>query len=247
MHLANGDAADVTASSASVATLEGVSVVRERRTTQELVHQFLRDAILSGQLRGGARLVQDKLATELNVSRVPVREALLQLEAEGLVRMEAHRGASVVWLSPEEIAELFDIRCLLVTDAVRRAVPQLTDEQIARLEDIEQRQVNESNMAARTRLTHAFYSTLLEHLNRPRQTAMIDRLERELERYLEPLGRPHLGHTALVDACRRRDADRASALVGEHLRRVSERAVKSVRRLMSSGETLRPERRSRRA
>src|SRR6266849_3432682 len=119
------------AASASVALLNGVSAVRQRRTTQELVVEFLREGILSGALRGGARLVQDKIATELNVSRVPVREALLQLEAEGLVRMEAHRGASVVWLALEEIAEIFDIRELLVLDAVRRVVPTLTDKQVA--------------------------------------------------------------------------------------------------------------------
>jgi len=234
------------AASASVALLEGVAAVRERRTTQELVFGFLRDAILSGKLRGGSRLVQDRIATELNVSRVPVREALLQLESEGLVRMEAHRGASVVWLSPEEIAELFDIRGLLVTDAVRRAVPGLTDEQIERLEEIERRELHETNMAARARLTHAFYATLFEHLDRPRQTAMMDRLEREVERYLEPLERPHLGHAELVDACRRRDADRAAAIAADHLQHVSERAVEGVRRLMSAGEALRPNRRSRR-
>ena len=232
--------------SASVALLDGASAVRERRTTQELVFDLLREAILSGKLRGGSRLVQDKIATELNVSRVPVREALLQLESEGLVRMEAHRGASVVWLSPEEIAELFDLRALLVTDAVRRAVPGLTDEQIERLEKIERREMRESNMAARARLTHAFYATLFEHLNRPRQVAMIDRLEREVERYLEPLERPHLGHADLVEACRRRDAERAAAIAGEHLHRVSQRAVDGVRRLMSAGEALRPTRRGRR-
>ena len=231
------------AASTSVASLDGASAVRQRRTTQEMVFDFLRDAILSGKLRGGSRLVQDKIATDLNVSRVPVREALLQLESEGLVRMEAHRGASVVWLSPEEIAELFDIRALLVADAVRRAVHGLTDEQIERLQDIERREVRETNMAARARLTHAFYTTLFEHLNRPRQVALIERLEREVERYLEPLERPHLGHAELVDACRRRDADGAAAIAREHLQRVSERAVEGVRRLMSTGEALRPNRR----
>lgn len=232
--------------SASVALLDGASAVRERRTTQELVFGVLRDAILNGKLHGGSRLVQDKIATELNVSRVPVREALLQLESEGLVRMEAHRGASVVWLSPEEIAELFDMRALLVADAVRRAVPELTDEQIDHLEDIELREMHETNITARTRLTHLFYATLFEHLNRPRQVAMIERLEREVERYLEPLERPHLGHAELVDACRRRDAERAAALAGEQLHRVSERAVESVRRLISTGQAVRPNRRGRR-
>ena len=219
----------------SLATLDGAAAVRERRTAQELVVDFLRDAILSGRLRGGTRLVQDKIAADLFVSRVPVREALLQLEAEGLVRMEAHRGASVVWLGPEEIAELFEIRELLMTPAVRMVVPTLTDDQVARLEAIDRKQVTERNMATRVRLTHAFYSTLFERLNRPRLKAMMDKFEREVERYLQPLERPHLGHSELVQACRDRDADRAAELMREHLRRVARRAVETVK-TMAAGE-----------
>jgi DNA-binding GntR family transcriptional regulator len=225
-----------------VGALDGAAAVRDRRTTQELVFEFLRDAILSGRLRGGARLVQDKIATELSVSRVPVREALLQLESEGLVRMEAHRGASVVWLSPEEIAELFELRVVLASAATRRAVPRLTDEQIGLLEQIARRQKNESNMVARARLNHAFYQTLFEPLDRPRWRLMMDKLEREVERYLLPLDRPHLGHAELVEACRERDPERAAEIVGRHLEQVGERAVSRVREMMASGEVHLPSR-----
>jgi DNA-binding GntR family transcriptional regulator len=218
-----------------IGTLDGAALVRERRTTQELVFEFLRDAILSGRLRGGAHLVQDKIASELNVSRVPVREALLQLESEGLVRMEAHRGASVVFLSPEEIEEIFEIRAILVTAAICRVVPSLTDEQVRRLEQVARRQERESNMAARARLNHAFYSTLFESLNRPRLRTMLDKLEREVERYLMPLDRPHLGHRELVDACRRRDGEQAAELVQRHLQQVCERATSRLREVVSQG------------
>lgn len=227
-----------------VGTLDGAAAVRDRRTTQELVFEFLREAILSGRLRGGSRLVQDKIAGELNVSRVPVREALLQLESEGLVRMEAHRGASVVWLSPEAIAELFELRVVLASAATRRAVPRLTDEQVRRLAQIERRQKNESNMAARARLNHAFYQTLFEPLDRPRWRMMMDKLEREVERYLLPLDRPHLGHAELVEACRERNPERAAEIVGRHLERVGERAVTRVGEMMAAGEVHVPPRTS---
>jgi DNA-binding GntR family transcriptional regulator len=228
----------------SLASLDGASAVRERRTTQELVFDFLRDAILSGRLRGGTHLVQDKIAHELGVSRVPVREALLQLESEGLVRMEAHRGASVVWLSPEQIEELFEIRVVLVTAAIRRVVPNLTDDQLRRLEQIERRQGPETNMAVRARLNHAFYQTLFEGLNRPRWRGLMDKLEREVERYLLPLDRPHLGHAELVEACRLRDAERAAEIVGRHLEQVGARAVARVQDLLDSGEAHLPVRAS---
>jgi DNA-binding GntR family transcriptional regulator len=187
----------------------------------------------------------------LNVSRVPVREALLQLESEGLVRMEAHRGASVVWLSPEEIEEIYEIREILITAAVRRVVPQLTKAQIDRMEQIADRQERATNMASRTRLNHAFYAVLFEALNRPRLRSMMDRLEREVERYLIPLDRPHLGHRQLVAACRKRDADEVAELLQRHLDHVRDRAVSRVRELISQGSpslghTEEPSRRRRR-
>lgn len=218
-----------------IGTLDGAAVVRERRTTQELVFEFLRDAILSGRLRGGSHLVQDKIASELNVSRVPVREALLQLESEGLVHMEAHRGASVVWLTPEEIAEVFEIRAILVTAAIRKVIPLLTDEQIERLEQIAARlEQRETGPASRARLNHEFNTILFEPLNRPRLQALMDKLKREVDRYLMYIpDRPRIGRRELVEACRARDADRAAELIHRHLERASECAVSRVREIGS--------------
>lgn len=223
-----------------IGSLAGASVVRERRTTQELVFEFLRDAILSGRLTGGSRLVQDKIAAELNVSRVPVREALLQLEAEGFVRMEAHRGASVVWLSPAEVAEIFEIRVILVSAAVKRVVPALTAEQLDTLERIARRQSTEVDMATRVRLNQEFYGTLFAGLDRPRWQAMMDKLEREVERFLQPIDRPHLGHLELVNACRARDGDRAAQLIGDHLAHVGRRAVERLETALDRGELAGP-------
>ena len=214
-----------------IGALDGAAMVRERRTTQELVFEFLRDAILSGRLRGGSHLVQDKIAQELNVSRVPVREALLQLESEGLVRMEAHRGASVVWLSAEEIAEIFEIRSILVTAAIRKVIPCLTDEQLDRLEQIAVRlEERDTSPAMRARLNHAFNSILFEPLNRPRLLALLDKLKREVDRYLMSIpDRPRIGRRELVQVCRARDADRAAELLHRHLEKASECAVSKVR------------------
>jgi DNA-binding GntR family transcriptional regulator len=219
-----------------IGALDGAAMVRARRTTQELVFEFLRDAILSGRLRGGSHLIQDKVASDLDVSRVPVREALLQLESEGLVRMEAHRGATVVRLSPDDIAEVFEIRAILVTAAIRKVIPCLSEDQIQRLDAITQRQERETTAAVRARLNHAFNATLFEPLNRPRLRALMDKLEREVDRYLMSIpDRPRMGHRELVEACRARDADRAAALIHAHLEKASECAVGRVRELLQQG------------
>jgi DNA-binding GntR family transcriptional regulator len=235
--LATANVATTSLDDLRIGALDGAAMVRERRTTQELVFEFLRDAILSGRLRGGSHLVQDRIATELNVSRVPVREALLQLESEGLVRMEAHRGASVVWLTPDEISEIFEIRAILVTAAIRRVIPSLTDDQVERLEQITERQERETGAAMRARLNHSFNAILFEPLNRPRLRALMDKLEREVDRYLMSIpDRPRIGHRDLVEACRARDADRAAELIHQHLDRASECAVNRVRELMQADD-----------
>ncbi|MFC7397354.1 GntR family transcriptional regulator [Chelatococcus sp. GCM10030263] len=87
----------------------------------------LRRQIINGQLPEGTPLRQEKLAADLGVSRVPLREAIRQLEAEGLVVSEMHKGTVVSSLSLEEIEELFDIRIRLETWLFEVAIPRLTD------------------------------------------------------------------------------------------------------------------------
>ena len=85
----------------------------EKEVLRDKIGDVLRGWILDGKLKPGERLVEDKLSTELGVSRVPVREALLGLSVEGLVNLEPRRGASVVEISPETVQELVEVRALL--------------------------------------------------------------------------------------------------------------------------------------
>jgi DNA-binding GntR family transcriptional regulator len=93
------------------------------RTTQAMVAGGLRQGILSGALGGGRPLRQDEIAREFGVSRIPVREALRQLEGEGLVTFYPHRGATVSELPYEEATEIGEIRASSETLALKRALP----------------------------------------------------------------------------------------------------------------------------
>src|SRR3954452_7461520 len=84
-----------------------------RQSLAAAVLERLRDKILSGELREGEQLRQDAIATEFQISRIPVREALSHLAAEGLITIVANRGAVVSALSPEEIMEIFETRAVL--------------------------------------------------------------------------------------------------------------------------------------
>ncbi|HEX4682189.1 MAG TPA: GntR family transcriptional regulator [Gemmatimonadaceae bacterium] len=104
----------------------------QRQTIASMTVEALRERILRGDYPEGEPLRQDALADELGVSRIPVREALRQLEAEGLVTFNPHRGAVVSSLSLDEIVELFELRADIECDLLARAIPRMAEEQLNR-------------------------------------------------------------------------------------------------------------------
>src|SRR5687768_1927778 len=102
----------------------------ERRVLRHEVLLGLRTGILSGDIRPGTRLLEVPLANELGVSRGPIREALRQLEQEGLVEFFPHRGAVVVGVAEAEVETIYGIRALLEGRAFARACRVVTDEDI---------------------------------------------------------------------------------------------------------------------
>ena len=106
------------------------------RTKQEYVYQSLRGAIMRGELPPGQRLVIDDIARRLQVSAIPIREALQSLQSEGLVVNAPHVGATVASISQDEVHEVFAIMEGLETVAVREAAARLTDAQAQKLSEI---------------------------------------------------------------------------------------------------------------
>jgi DNA-binding GntR family transcriptional regulator len=102
----------------------------------QLVASKLRERILSGAVAGGDRLVEGKLSEELGVSRVPVREALRQLAAEGLVSIEPRRGASVISYNEEQVRELVEVRATLEALNAKLAAKRHDELTIADLKSI---------------------------------------------------------------------------------------------------------------
>src|SRR5437899_7511638 len=102
-----------------------------RQSLPSAVADKLRDQIIRGEIAEGTQLRQDAIATQYQVSRIPVREALRQLEAEGLITIVPNRGAVVPALSPDDIEELFSIRALLEPEILKHSIPRLTDSDFA--------------------------------------------------------------------------------------------------------------------
>src|SRR6478609_3394059 len=108
----------------------------QRQPVASMTVEALRERILRGDYIEGEPLRQDALADELGVSRIPIREALRQLETEGLVTFNPHRGAIVSSLSLAEIEEVFELRATIEPDLLRRAMPHLTTYQLDQADEV---------------------------------------------------------------------------------------------------------------
>ncbi len=158
----------------------------KRRTVVDMTAEALRERILRGDYPEGAPLRQDALATELGVSRIPVREALRQLQVEGLVTFSPHVGAIVSSLSLNEIAELFELRALLEPELLKRAMPNLTPEILDRADavlDAYEAAFEQGDVAAWGALNWEFHSTLLAAADRPLTLNVLSMLHNQSDRY----------------------------------------------------------------
>ena len=105
------------------------NICKEKSTVVNYVTASLRKAILNGTLKKGDRLIQEEWAERLDVSRMPIREALTQLQIEGLVEMVPHKGAIVTPITRDNIEEIYHTRSMLEGLAVEKSIPFLTDEE----------------------------------------------------------------------------------------------------------------------
>ncbi len=198
------------------------------KTRTHMVVEALRELILSGQIKAGEPLRQSQLAESLNVSRIPVREALLQLEAEGLVKFEAHKGATTTELSAAQAREIFELRELLETDLLARSLARLTpaqlDESAALLDALEAALASGVSNQAWADLNKAFHFSLYAGADRPETLELVQTLNLHADRYI----RMHLmrdanvhkardEHKALLDACREGDLAQAVSLLKAHI------------------------------
>ncbi|MGP3911631.1 GntR family transcriptional regulator [Nonomuraea sp. 10N515B] len=199
---------------------------RRPPTAQQFVLGELRRAITTGRLRPGTPIRQDALAEELQVSRVPLREALKTLEGEGLVTYKAHKGYCVAALSLDDLREVYRIRELLEEEAVRRAVDRLTDADLDRLEaaqDEVEQAAEAGDVLAMATANRLFHMTVFDCAGMPRLARLIrtlwDTTDAYRSMYYGDAGnreRVIKEHRATLDALRRRAADEAVATLNVH-------------------------------
>ncbi|MDQ0315041.1 GntR family transcriptional regulator [Amorphus orientalis] len=198
----------------------------------ETAYRYIRNAIISGDLKSGETLQEAKLAKAIGLSRTPVREALSRLNNEGLVVLERYRRGQVASFSLADVAEIFRLRAKLEAHGARRAALRITPEQIAHLEAVEaemEAHFDEvgwhRHLARFDELNNEFHATIARAADSPRLerilAASLELPASIFNTYAEPVDqrtqRTHRQHHEILSALRMRNPDWAEAAMAAHL------------------------------
>lgn len=203
--------------------LESIDRIEGPRSTVDHVADRIREAVLSGHLAPGTRLKENQLAEQLGVSRIPIREALSRLEAEGFIKRVPYRGAMVARLTAEQVKESFMLRSLLEGHAAKLAAPKLSRKEVGKL----RRLITQIDECARNgheeklpALHRVFHSTIYSQCGSAKLISWIEELYSQFPkkwtrtlRLTEPVNE----YARIVDAIEAKDADLAGQLMSEHL------------------------------
>lgn len=198
------------------------------KTRAQYVANDLRRRILSGEFQGGTQLRQDALAADYDVSRIPVREALLTLESEGLVEFYPHRGAFTTELSVAKIRELFDLRVLLESHLLRHAIPHLTpqvlDEAERILTEYDAALDSGSQIDNWSEYNFAFHEALYAPAGLPEAMNLVAQLNTKSDRYIrmqllytQAIEKAEKEHHTLLELSREGRTDEACRLLERHI------------------------------
>jgi DNA-binding GntR family transcriptional regulator len=195
----------------------------------QAIARRLREAIADGHMAPGERIRQEAVAEEFGTSRIPVREALKQLESEGLVSLVPHSGARVAKLDPTELTELYKIREVVEPMVIAESAPHLTDDQLAHLRElVDGMDASLDDPGTWLRLDRRFHLDCYAGAAMERSLPMIEGFWNTTQHYrrahISGLDEAHfvvvgLEHRLILDALERRDPNDARERLRSHIRR----------------------------
>jgi DNA-binding GntR family transcriptional regulator len=213
-----------------------VEIFRPTKTSHEFVRESLRNAILVGEFAPGTRLVQADIAKRLEVSTTPVREALRDLASEGLVRLDAYRGALITPLDRADLDEIFESLQALEPLAIRRAVANIGPDDLAKAESIVEEIDHHPDGPQFVRLDRQFHGVFAAAAQAPRLRSMVESLRDSAGLYIAASFRRSAAsadianedHLRLVAAVRAGDIEAAVEVEREHLYKAHERWLETL-------------------
>jgi DNA-binding GntR family transcriptional regulator len=191
--------------------------------------EILRDAILSGEIQPGERLLQEELAERFNVSSTPIREAIQQLTAEGVLSHSPYRGVQVAEIDPHEVQEIYLIRSVLERLATRLAVPNLKISEVQRLRTLQselEAEVAQGETGSLLKINREFHMLIYDAAGAPTLNQMIKSLWMKTPwdtPFVVP-NRAHMiveEHQRVLDAINNADAELAGQAMQAHIENVA--------------------------
>lgn len=208
-------------------SLNGLPEFKGPETLADTVWRYLGNAILDGRLEAGTRLVERDLAERFNVSRPPIREAIRQLNSEGLVKIVPRKGAVVARISAKDVEEIYSVKILIEGFAAREAAKKLTEADLRKLESLTKKmaiQIEKGSVSRYVKLSEEFHDLINKAAGNDKLYEIYKRLSKQIVchriNYLSVSGglRHSLeGHKKIFEALLQRDPDRVESCVTEHI------------------------------
>ena len=206
------------------------------------ITRLLREAIIRGELLPGERLIEPEIADKLGVSRTPVREALLKLEAEGFLRVIPRKGAVVAPFSITEACEIYEILIEIESFAAQKSVELLKSDDIRAIIALEEKFERSTDQVEKIEANTAFHHYYIESCGNSMLADIVTNLNHKLDRYRRLVfidaGRvvsAQLEHKKLIDAFKARDAAKVYRLIKRHLTASKKSLIHSLEKIKVEG------------
>ncbi len=214
-------------------------IFKQPSTITSAVSHYLEDAILTGKIKSGKRLVERELAEKFKVSRLPIREAIRELQAVGLVTIIPRKGAVVSKISVEEIKEIYAVKCLIESFAAGEAAKRITEEEIKELRlliDKMSSQVKKNNSYKYTEIAEKFHRIINKAYGNRRLYEIYKRINNQILwhkiNYLSSPGRIECSfeeHKKILEALTNKDARQVESLMKKHITDAEKALLKRLR------------------
>jgi DNA-binding GntR family transcriptional regulator len=202
------------------------------RSVRDKIYESIRDFISYGNLHPGERLIETDLAQQFNSSRSPIREALRQLESEGLIRSENNKGYTVAKLSAKDVSEIYSIRILLEGYAAELTARSVTKEQVKYLETLNNRlktSAENNDLKAWLEANSLFHKFFFDHCGNSNLALILQTLQRRIHRYFYMIVQipGHFAtyldeHNGILEGCKEGNAEKTASHMRAHLETVRE-------------------------
>lgn len=204
--------------------------IGEREILHNRVCRNLRKAILKGDFKPGERLVQMELAESIGVSRMPIREALRQLEIEGLVILEPHKGAVVRSLETKDIDEIYELRSILEPLALKKSMSHFDEEDLETIKSYCKTMMETDKEEEYVEINAKFHRLLSSKCGSPRLLGFIETISRGFSQDTPQIIRGQIvrsnqEHKNIVECILNNDKEKAAEYLALHISRTGEELV----------------------